>query len=44
MQKRAYELGMYYPTGQYAAPYAHRDNVTGVLPGPAPVFWNVEKK
>jgi peptide/nickel transport system substrate-binding protein len=44
VQKRAFEVGMYYPTGQYAAPYAHRDNIVGVLSGPVPVFWNIEKK
>jgi peptide/nickel transport system substrate-binding protein len=35
---------MYVPTGQYAQPYAFRKNVTGVMPGPVPVFWNMEKK
>ncbi|RVU14151.1 ABC transporter substrate-binding protein [Methylobacterium oryzihabitans] len=44
VQKRAYDMGFYYPTGQYAAPLAVRSNLTGILPGPAPVFWNIEKK
>ena len=35
---------MYVPTGQYAQPYAFRKNVSGVMPGPVPVFWNMEKK
>jgi peptide/nickel transport system substrate-binding protein len=43
-QKRAYEIGMYYPTGQYTSPIAARSNITGILDGPAPVFWNIEKK
>jgi peptide/nickel transport system substrate-binding protein len=44
IQKRAYEVVMYVPTGQYAQPYAFRKNVSGVMPGPVPVFWNMEKK
>ena len=43
IQKRAYELGFYVPTGLYKQPYAFRDNVAGVLAGPVPVFWNIEK-
>jgi peptide/nickel transport system substrate-binding protein len=43
VQKRAYELGTYYPTGQYTSPIAARRNVKGILNGPAPVFWNIEK-
>jgi peptide/nickel transport system substrate-binding protein len=43
-QKRAYDIGMYYPTGQYTSPIAARSNITGILDGPAPVFWNIEKK
>lgn len=44
VQKRAYELGTYYPTGQYTSPIAARTNVKGILSGPAPVFWNIEKQ
>jgi peptide/nickel transport system substrate-binding protein len=44
IQKRAYDVVMYVPTGQYAQPYAFRKNVTGVMAGPVPVFWNMEKK
>jgi peptide/nickel transport system substrate-binding protein len=44
IQKRAYEVVMYVPTGQYAQPYAFRKNITGVMAGPVPVFWNMEKK
>jgi peptide/nickel transport system substrate-binding protein len=43
IQKRAYELVMYVPLGQYTMPYAFRSNVTGILAGPVPVFWNVAK-
>ena len=44
IQKRAYELGMYYPTGMYTSPIASRANVTGILAAAAPVFWNIDKK
>ena len=44
LTKRAYEVAIYVPTGQFQWPYAYRSNITGVLDGPAPVFWNVEKK
>lgn len=43
VQKRAFEVGMYYPTGQYTAPLAVRASLKGILQGPAPVFWNIEK-
>jgi len=37
-----------YPThvwlGQWYSPVAVRKNVSGMIPAPAPVFWNVEKK
>ncbi|MBU0723615.1 MAG: ABC transporter substrate-binding protein [Alphaproteobacteria bacterium] len=32
------------PLGQYFAVSAYRKNVTGVLEGPVPFFWNIEKK
>jgi peptide/nickel transport system substrate-binding protein len=43
VQKRAYEVGMYFPTGMYNIPAATR-GLTGLVNGPAPVFWNIEKK
>ncbi|WP_445082896.1 ABC transporter substrate-binding protein [Chelativorans sp. YIM 93263] len=33
----------YIPLGQYIMPQARRDNITGMIPSPVPVFWNVEK-
>jgi peptide/nickel transport system substrate-binding protein len=30
--------------GQWYQPVAHRKTVTGVLPGPAPYFWNLKKE
>lgn len=43
VQKIAYDLGMYYPTGSYKMPVASR-GLTGILSAAAPVFWNIEKK
>ena len=43
IQTRATELGMYYPTGMYKIPIASR-GLSGFVHGPAPVFWNIEKK
>jgi peptide/nickel transport system substrate-binding protein len=42
--KRAFEKVLYVPIGQFQWPYAYRTSLSGVLDGPAPVFWNVEKK
>ncbi|WP_341703774.1 ABC transporter substrate-binding protein [Ferrovibrio sp.] len=44
IQKRAYELVMYVPLGEYIQPSAVRTNVAGLLPSPALALWNVEKK
>ena len=44
IHKRAYELVVYVPAGQFQWPYAYRDHLVGLLDGPAPVFWNVERK
>ena len=44
VQKRAYEMVTYIPLGEYFQPSAVRKNVTGMLPSPAYVLWNVEKK
>lgn len=33
----------YVPLGQYVMPQARRTNITGMIPSPVPVFWNVEK-
>lgn len=42
--KRGFETVMYVPIGQMQFPAAYRKSLTGVLDGPVPVFWNVEKK
>jgi peptide/nickel transport system substrate-binding protein len=43
IQKRAYEVVAYIPTGEWRVPYAFRDSLTGLVGGPAPVFWGVSK-
>lgn len=44
VQKRAYEMVHYIPLGEYFQPTAYRKNIEGLLPSPAFVLWNVEKK
>jgi peptide/nickel transport system substrate-binding protein len=43
IQARALEVGTHGYVGQWYQPIVHRDNVSGVLHGPAPFFWNVSK-
>lgn len=43
IQARALEVGTHAYVGQWYQPIAHRDNVEGLLHGPAPFFWNVSK-
>ena len=43
IQKRAYEVVTYIPTGQYKQPAANRTSVKGLLKAPVPLFWNVDK-
>lgn len=43
VQKRAYEMVMFVPLGQYQQPTAHRKNVSGMLATPAYALWNIEK-
>jgi peptide/nickel transport system substrate-binding protein len=43
IQARAFETVPFIPLGQYLPPAAWRSNLRGVLKGPVPVFWNVEK-
>jgi peptide/nickel transport system substrate-binding protein len=43
IQARALEVGTHAYVGQWYQPMALRDNVTGMLEGPAPFFWNVSK-
>ncbi len=43
IHKRAYDKVFYVPLGEFLVPYGYRANVKGILDGPAPVFWNIEK-
>jgi peptide/nickel transport system substrate-binding protein len=41
LQVRETRMVTHIPVGQWYQPYIMRKNVNGMLPGPAPVFWNV---
>jgi peptide/nickel transport system substrate-binding protein len=43
IQMRAFETVPFVPLGQYLPPSAYRSDLTGVLKGAVPVFWNVSK-
>ncbi|HEV2302660.1 MAG TPA: ABC transporter substrate-binding protein [Stellaceae bacterium] len=43
IQKRAFEVVPYVPTGQYTPKTAYRKNLKGVIPAPVFLMWNVEK-
>ena len=43
IQREAFAFVPFVPLGQYIPSTAYRTNVTGLLRGPVPVFWNVEK-
>ena len=42
-QMRAFETVPFIPLGQYLPPAAWRKNLTGMLKGATPVFWNIAK-
>jgi peptide/nickel transport system substrate-binding protein len=41
--QRCFDIVTHLPLGRFVLPGAWRENVTGMLKGPAPVFWNVTK-
>jgi peptide/nickel transport system substrate-binding protein len=43
MQAEAFDFVPFIPLGQYFPPSAWRSNLTGLLRGAIPVFWNVDK-
>ena len=43
LHRRLAEIVPYRVLGQSSGPSAFRSNVTGVLPSPVPVYWNIEK-
>jgi peptide/nickel transport system substrate-binding protein len=44
LHRRLAEVMPYRVLGQSAGPAAWRSNVSGVLPAPAPVYWNIDKQ
>jgi len=44
IQRIAYDEVMYVPLGQYFVKTAWRNELDGVLDGPAPFFWNIAKE
>ncbi len=44
IQRRFYEVVPYIPTGQFFAPIAYRNNLSGILDTVRLVLWNIEKK
>jgi peptide/nickel transport system substrate-binding protein len=43
IQREAFSFVPYAPLGQYLQATAWRSNLSGLLRGPVPVFWNVQK-
>ena len=43
MQRIAFEEVPYVPTGMYYQPTAFRRNLTGMLKGQPPLFWNIRR-
>ncbi|MDX1540979.1 MAG: ABC transporter substrate-binding protein, partial [Geminicoccaceae bacterium] len=44
IQVRALEVGTHGYVGQWYQPMAYRNNVSGVVHGPAPFLWNIKKE
>jgi peptide/nickel transport system substrate-binding protein len=44
IQRRALEIGLYLPVGQYVARRAFRNALTGIPDSPIPVLWNIAKR
>jgi peptide/nickel transport system substrate-binding protein len=43
IQRTVFEEVPYIPTGQWFTPSAWRSNITGIVSGSSPVFWNLRK-
>jgi peptide/nickel transport system substrate-binding protein len=43
IQRTVFDEVPYIPTGQWFNPSAWRSNVTGIVSGASPVFWNLKK-
>jgi peptide/nickel transport system substrate-binding protein len=44
IQRRAFEIGLYLPIGQFVARRAFRKSLAGIPDSPIPVLWNIEKR
>lgn len=44
IQRRAFEIGLYLPIGQFIARRAFRNSLGGIPDSPIPVLWNIEKR
>ncbi|MNF03373.1 hypothetical protein D3C80_2026750 [compost metagenome] len=44
IQAHAMETVNYIPLGQYKLPSVWRNELSGLLEAPVPVFWNIEKQ
>ncbi|MDF2095088.1 ABC transporter substrate-binding protein [Aquibaculum arenosum] len=44
IQAHALDEVLYVPLGQYFFPQATGTNISGIIPAPVPVFWNVKKE
>jgi peptide/nickel transport system substrate-binding protein len=44
IQRRAFDIGLYLPTGQFVARRAFRNSLSGIPDSPIPVLWNIEKR
>jgi peptide/nickel transport system substrate-binding protein len=43
IQKRAHDIVVYVPLGQYVGVTAHRKELNGLIKSPVPFYWNVSK-
>ncbi|TDT99283.1 peptide/nickel transport system substrate-binding protein [Azorhizobium sp. AG788] len=43
IQQRAYDDAAYVPLGSYYIPALYRTSLSGLIQGPAPLFWNIKK-
>jgi peptide/nickel transport system substrate-binding protein len=44
IQRRAFEIGLYLPTGQYVARRAFRNSLSSIPDSSISVLWNIEKR
>ena len=44
IQRRAFEIGLYLPIGQFITRRAFRNSLGGIPDSPIPVLWNIEKR